>query len=122
MDPIDVNELKSSGASKVVKKVPILTDEMIATTLFFDSNIRIPPHVHEDVDELHYIIRGSGRLSIGDKSKQIMEGMLILVPKNESHCYSTDTEHLMVLAIRTIESRVKNKDFGTEGNKKSKER
>jgi mannose-6-phosphate isomerase-like protein (cupin superfamily) len=118
MDPIDITKVKSSICSKVVKEVPILTDDLIATTLFFDSNIRIPPHVHEDVDELHYVIRGTGNLNIGDNSRQIKEGMLILIPKNESHCYSTENEKLMVLSIRIVGDRGKDKGIGIEGDKK----
>jgi quercetin dioxygenase-like cupin family protein len=122
MDLIDIKETKSSKCSKVVKEVPILTDDLMATTLFFDSNISIPPHVHKDADELHYIVKGAGRIETEGSTREIREGMLILIPRNESHCYSTDDEQMMVLSIRVVGDRGKVKGIGIEGGKKSEKR
>jgi mannose-6-phosphate isomerase-like protein (cupin superfamily) len=86
----DIFDLKDSHAFKVVKKVPILTEQLMATVLLIPPNTKIPAHMHSEADEIHYIVSGSGKISIGTQNRIIKEGMLILVPKTKSHYFSTE--------------------------------
>lgn len=98
MELINIEDIKELRNSKVIKKVPILTDQLMATILSIPPNTKIPSHIHTGSDEIHYVIKGEGKITIGKKSKTIKEGMLILVPKTESHYFSTLYEQLIVLS------------------------
>ncbi|UCE75423.1 MAG: cupin domain-containing protein [Methanomassiliicoccales archaeon] len=95
---VDIFDLKESHGFKVVKKVPILTDQLMATVLMIPPNTKIPAHVHFENDEIHYIVSGSGKISIGNKNRTIKEGMLIWVPKAKSHFFSTEKKSMVVLS------------------------
>ncbi|UCF07258.1 MAG: cupin domain-containing protein [Thermoplasmata archaeon] len=98
MEMIDIKDIEKGSDSKPVKKVPILTDQLMATILTIGPNTKIPAHIHPDSDEIHYIVKGTGKITVGNKSITIKEGMLILVPKTESHYFSTSNEQMIVLS------------------------
>jgi mannose-6-phosphate isomerase-like protein (cupin superfamily) len=95
---VDIFDLKEPQGFKVVKKVPILTDQLMATVLMIPPNTKIPAHIHSDSDEIHYIVSGSGKISIGTQNRAIKEGMLILVPKTKLHYFSTEKKPMVVLS------------------------
>ena len=98
MEIIHLENLKKYSETKVVKKVPILTDQMMAILLLVPPNTAVPAHSHTGSDEVHYIISGSGKITIGGQSKGVKKGMLILVPKAEFHYFTTLKEPLIVLS------------------------
>jgi mannose-6-phosphate isomerase-like protein (cupin superfamily) len=97
MEIISIPNIKDFRESRIIKKVPILTEQMMATLLLVPPNTEVPAHAHTENDEVHYIISGSGKITIGDHSEGVKEGMLILVPKAELHYFSTIKEPLVVL-------------------------
>jgi len=107
MDLIDINKYRKFKDSKIMKKVPILTDQLMATMLIIGPQTNIPAHNHLNIDEVHYIIRGSGRIKVGKESKPVKKGMMILIPKGKSHCYSTSKDKLMVISIRPVANQKK---------------
>jgi mannose-6-phosphate isomerase-like protein (cupin superfamily) len=98
MEIIQINNIKEFKQTKIVKKVPILTEQLMATLLMIPPNSKAPAHSHSETDEIHYIIKGNGKITIGKSSKTVNEGMLILVPKTESHFFSTSDMNLIVLS------------------------
>ena len=98
MEIIQIDNIKEFKESKIVKKVPILTEQLMATILLIPPNSKAPAHSHLESDEIHYIIKGTGKITVGKNSETVNEGMLILVPKTESHYFSTSDENLIVLS------------------------
>lgn len=49
-------------------------------------------HAHEDCDELYYIIDGSGILKVGEESKKITTGDLIVIPKGSFHFLTNESD------------------------------
>ena len=103
MEFINVNNSMDHQNSKVIKKVPILTDQLMSTLLHIDSDTEIPAHSHTNFDEIHYIIRGNGEITIDKEQMSISAGMLILVPKTKPHYYSTVKDKLLVLTISLVQ-------------------
>ncbi len=97
----DCWEIRSSD---VMKKVPILSEQLVVSTLCLNSNASVPVHKHEHMDELVYVIKGAGEITIENISEQISEGMLILIPREKPHCVSTTEKQLMIMSIKSIES------------------
>ena len=113
MEIIQIEGINDFIESKIVKQVPILTEQLMATILMIPSNAKTPAHAHTESDEIHYIIRGTGRISVGKNSNKVQEGNLILVPKTESHYFSTSENTLIVLSqspVCELEKPFKNRD------------
>ena len=52
------------------------------------------PH---DSDEVYYIVRGDGFLTVGEKDYEISEGMSYFVAKNIEHRFHGNTKELVVV-------------------------
>jgi mannose-6-phosphate isomerase-like protein (cupin superfamily) len=52
------------------------------------------PH---SLDEIYYIIKGEGRIQIGEKVHPFQGGMCIFVPSNTPHRFFDNNSHLVVL-------------------------
>ena len=102
MEFINVKNSLAHQNSKVIKKVPILTDQLMSTLLYIDSDTETPAHSHTNFDEIHYIIQGNGEITIGEEHRSISAGMLILVPKTKPHYYSTVKDKLLVLTTGLV--------------------
>lgn len=113
MEIIKIDNIKDFKESRIVKKVPILTEQLMATILLIPPGLKAPAHTHSESDEIHYIIKGTGKITVGKNSENVNEGMLILVPKTESHYFSTSEANLIVLSQSPVcepERPIKNKD------------
>lgn len=97
MEIIDIESEEKINESKTIKKVPILSDQMMATLLLIPPNTEVPAHSHLESDEIHYVISGSGKITIGGHSEKVRKGMLILVQRAEFHYFTTQKEPLVVL-------------------------
>jgi len=102
MEIVNINEIGEFQHTSIVKKVAILTEQLMTMLVCIDKNTATPPHVHDEVDELQYIVKGSGKITVGKKKVGLSSGMLILVPKSKSHFFSTSLEQLMVMSISTL--------------------
>lgn len=123
MEAIDINEIEEFQNSKIVKKVPILTEQLIVENLFIDTNTNSAPHAHKDADEIVYVIKGTGKISIDNDSYPIKEGMSIFVPKSKRHNFSSSKERLIILSIRInpIPDNIKNRDLKLKNETSSRE-
>lgn len=55
-------------------------------------------HTH-DMDELYYIISGSGKVAVGEDSYAIKEGEMVFVEQGEEHEFYDREEEIVVLKI-----------------------
>ncbi len=99
MDLTSIKDMTEIDPSKVIKSVPIMTDQLMAAVLFVGPNKDMPPHSHEDADELHYVIKGCGELNMDDETGKICQGNLFLVPKGKTHHFRASDEGLVVLCV-----------------------
>ncbi len=45
----------------------------------------VTPHHHEVLEEVYYIIEGTGLMIVGDEQREVGEGDAIYIPKNHRH-------------------------------------
>lgn len=50
-----------------------------------EPGCEIPPHIHRNDDELHYLLEGSAVYTIGERRLEAGAGSLILLPKEVVH-------------------------------------
>jgi len=58
------------------------------------------PHVHDDAEEIWYVIGGTGRVRVGEEEEEIGPGSCVLVPPKTVHqLLNTGQTELKVLAV-----------------------
>jgi mannose-6-phosphate isomerase-like protein (cupin superfamily) len=102
MELIDIINMKNRNGSKLFKNIPLLTDQVMAATLLMEPGTEQPGHAHENYDELHYIVKGKGRITIENDARNIEAGMLLLVPMSKTHFFQTGDEGLLVLSFSAV--------------------
>ena len=105
----DIHGIQDFQESKLVKKVPIISPQLMSTVLVIGSKTTTPTHKHQSYDEIHYIIKGTGEIVIENESQTITEGMIILVPQQKQHHFNTSDEHMLVLSINIVPEMSNNK-------------
>ncbi|MCK5107507.1 MAG: cupin domain-containing protein [Nanoarchaeota archaeon] len=57
------------------------------------------PHKHEKTEEVYFIVKGKGKIKIGDKVCDVKDGDVIPIPKNEYHCITEVSETIELIAV-----------------------
>jgi len=57
-------------------------------------------HIHNDANEIQYVISGGGTEVLGNQTIALHPGMLLVIPKGTPHAATTDP-NLKILAIKT---------------------
>jgi mannose-6-phosphate isomerase-like protein (cupin superfamily) len=104
MELVSISDIQSFQESKVIKKIPIISDQLMSTLLFIGANTNTPTHNHVDFDEIHYIIQGTGEVRIDGESSPVNEGMMILVPRPKPHNFITSDKQMTVLSFNLVQN------------------
>ncbi len=83
---IDVEVDQESMCLKVITYVSLA---------WLQPGLRYEPHKHEDHEELYYIIRGRGRIRVGDETREFRDGDLIYIPVGAEHEIINDGEEIV---------------------------
>ena len=55
------------------------------------SGIELKPHVHEDHEQIYYIIKGSGIISVGNEERAVKAGDCIYMPTDVPHGFKNNS-------------------------------
>jgi len=61
--------------------------------------LRTRPHYHTEIDEVFYVISGTGTVFLADGTKVITPGTCFLVPKGSVHSFQVNELPLRMLGI-----------------------
>jgi mannose-6-phosphate isomerase-like protein (cupin superfamily) len=53
------------------------------------------PHLHEDHEEVYYIINGTGNIKMGNEEVRFRDGDIIYIPENTTHSIINDGEEMI---------------------------
>lgn len=60
----------------------------------------VPPHHHEVLEEVYYILEGSGVMTIGNEQREVGAGDAIYIPRNNRHSLTnTGSEPMRILLV-----------------------
>ena len=102
METVDLLAIEEFQPASIVKKIPIMTDRLMAALICIDKNKKTLPHKPTEFDEFHYVIKGSGKITVGGERRDLFEGMLVFVPNSESYSFSTTQDQLVIMTISPI--------------------
>ena len=72
--------------------------------LFYDVYCLLPGqsqkvHAHEGSDKVYFVLRGTGRFTVGDEERNLAEGHAVIARAGESHGVRNDTRENLVLLV-----------------------
>lgn len=120
---MNIEALEEYRTERVLKKVPILTDQVMVDILYIAPSTKGLSIQDIVSDWIYYVVRGAGRLDAGSDSVPLRSGMLMLVPKGERHVFSTDSERMCVLSFRSVgapKCEIETQPYEKEGNEDGK--
>lgn len=60
----------------------------------------VTPHHHLKTEEVYYILRGRGRMTIGDETREVEAGDAIFIPRKMTHTLlNTGAEPMTILLV-----------------------
>lgn len=61
------------------------TDRIESEFVKVRKGSKTPRHVHNDLEQVYYILKGTALLEIGRKKKEVTKGMMAYIPRNAVH-------------------------------------
>lgn len=97
----NINEILEFNPDRS-NRISILKDNITDIGLLtYKPTQTTPNHMHKDLDEVFYVISGSGSIIINDEVILITEGDTIYSPIGETHGFNnTSSDDLVVLQIK----------------------
>jgi mannose-6-phosphate isomerase-like protein (cupin superfamily) len=74
-------DLPATAAPELHSKTLVVTDN--ATLAIQTGNVR--KHIHQNADEIQFIIEGSGSMWLGSERKDFKPGTLLIIPRGTPH-------------------------------------
>ncbi len=57
-------------------------------------------HYHLETEEVYYILRGAGRMTVGDEVREVSAGDAVFIPRNHAHTLeNTGQEPMTILLV-----------------------
>lgn len=101
MDKLNVSDLMEFTKERSNRKEIFKEGKIDTGLLLYMPGQKTPDHKHSDIDEIFYIISGSGTLTINGEEMSLKEQDVIYSPMGESHgFYNTGDINLVVLQIK----------------------
>ena len=72
--------------------------------LFYDAYCLLPGqaqkvHTHEASDKVYYVLRGTGRFTVGDEEEDLGEGHAVIARAGNPHGVRNETQENLVLLV-----------------------
>lgn len=60
----------------------------------------VAPHHHLETEEIYYITHGSGRMTVGDETREVSAGDAVFIPRGQTHTLeNTGREPMTILLV-----------------------
>jgi mannose-6-phosphate isomerase-like protein (cupin superfamily) len=103
MEHIDMNGIKEFHEHKVVKKVPLLSSNLMSSLLFIGTGTKMLPVPTKGSEEMHFILEGSGSIEIEDEVQGVDQGVFLLIPPHSHYHYITLEQEMTVLLVKQVD-------------------
>lgn len=103
MEIVDVMKYDQFKEGSVVREVPIITDQTMATILLVDAGTMTTDLNHPQKDRIYFVVKGHGEVTIDDETRDVKEGDMILIPKGSHHKYTTNAHRLTLISINQLD-------------------
>lgn len=84
----DARVLKTPHGSEIRPLIDRTTSEIELCSLAEETlpaGHAVTPHHHRKTEEIYYILRGQGRMTVGDETREVSAGDAIFIPRGNTH-------------------------------------
>ncbi|MBA3636351.1 MAG: cupin domain-containing protein [Rubrobacteraceae bacterium] len=72
--------------------------------LFYDAYCLLPGqsqkvHAHEGSDKVYYVLRGTGRFTVGEEERDLGEGNAVIARAGDPHGVSNETQDDLIILV-----------------------
>lgn len=99
---IDLNSIKPGKEYENIHVEPLAYDSLSSSFLIWIEG-SVALHKHETHTENVYILKGSGEMTLGDKTFQLSPGSYVFIPANTPHSVVVD-KSMGVMKVLSIQS------------------
>ena len=98
-------EIKSVEQSVEFSKEKMQKNALFDSShLFYDAYCLLPGqsqkvHAHEGSDKVYYVLRGTGRFTVGEEERDLAEGHAVIARSRDPHGVRNDTGDDLVLLV-----------------------
>ncbi len=101
MQKINIEDILEFSMDKSARKEIFKEGQLDTGLLLYAPGQTTPDHKHTDIDEVFYVISGSGTITINNKPVSVKEKDIIYSPHNELHGFQNTTfSNWVVLQIK----------------------
>lgn len=86
------------SASKY-RRVPLPSTNGLLRLLCFEPNQKVPLHRHPEADEIFYVFKGQGEISVGAEKVQMENGFFVKTPAGVLHRWKNGKERLVLISV-----------------------
>lgn len=88
------------------------SDRCEATVVSWPAGNKGAMVAHDDKEQTFFVLSGSGKITVGDETKQVKPGYTIFVPRNTPHTTEADADsELVYLCLNTVITKQKHDNF-----------
>lgn len=94
--------IKTPHGSEIRPLVDRTTSEIERCSLaeeILPAGASVPPHHHLETEEIYYILAGTGRLSVGDETREVIAGDAVFIPRGKTHTLENTGREAMTLLL-----------------------
>jgi mannose-6-phosphate isomerase-like protein (cupin superfamily) len=96
----DVGELATFSSERMKKNNIFTTERLFCDVYCFEPGQTQASHSHGGSDKIYYVLEGSGRIQIGDESRDVSQGTAVLAPAGIEHAVNNEgTKRLKLLVV-----------------------
>lgn len=79
----------------------LLADGTKTSVFVLKTGKGLPPHYHERTDEVVYILKGEATFTLGNESKDVGPGDVMVIPVGAVHAVELKTDQVEALIVNT---------------------
>lgn len=84
METVKAESLMDFSVSKY-RRVPLPNTKGLMRLLCFEPNQKVPLHRHPEADEIFYVLKGRGEISVGKEKMKAETGLFVKAPAGMLH-------------------------------------
>ncbi|HXX87129.1 MAG TPA: cupin domain-containing protein [Candidatus Acidoferrum sp.] len=98
MELVELDSIATFSEDKY-SKIPINGTKGLIRLLCFKPNQSVPLHKHPEGDEYFFVVKGKGRVRVGNEEIEVGSGTIVRAPANVLHQWKNGTEKLILLSV-----------------------
>jgi quercetin dioxygenase-like cupin family protein len=98
MEILKAESLTDFSADKY-RRVPLPNTKGLMRLLCFEPNQHVPLHRHPEADEIFYVLKGQGEISVGEEKVKVNNGFFVKAPAGVLHKWQNSKERLVLISV-----------------------